>query len=95
MFEADSIPVASRIQSQIHAYMCAMADSGAFADDNFIVQCDAGLHSHPAGSEHGITVLLAFRPAGSDELVSLTLHQTASRCRVATTAFAPVTTECA
>jgi len=95
VFEAESIPIAARIQSQIHAYMCSLADSGAFADDNFIVQCDAGLHSHPAGSEHGITVLLTFRPAGSDELVSLTLHQTASRCRVATTAFAPVTTECA
>jgi len=95
VFEAESIPVAARIQSQIHAYMCSMADSGAFEDDNFIVQCDAGLHSHPAGSEHGISVLLAFRPAGSDEVVSLTLHQTASRCRVATTAFAPVTTECA
>jgi phage tail sheath protein FI len=95
VFEVDTIPVAARIESQIHAYMCSMADSGAFADDNFIVQCDAGLHAHPAGSEHGITVLLAFRPADSDELVSLTLHQTASRCRVATTAFAPVTTECA
>jgi len=95
VFEADTIPVAARIQSQVHAYMCSMADSGAFADDDFVVQCDAGMHAHPAGSEQGITVLLAFRPAGSDELVSLTMHQTASRCRVATTAFAPVTTECA
>ena len=95
VFEAESIPVAARIESQVHAYMCSLADSGAFADDNFVVQCNAGLHSHPSGSEHGITVLLVFRPAGSDELVSLTMHQTASRCRVATTAFAPVTSECA
>jgi len=95
VFEADSNPVAARIQSQVHAYMCSLSDSGAFEDDNFVVQCDAGLHAHSAGSEHGITVLLAFRPAGSDEVVSLTMHQTASRCRVATTAFAPVTTECA
>jgi len=29
VFEAESIPIAARIQSQIHAYMCSLADSGA------------------------------------------------------------------
>jgi hypothetical protein len=75
--------------------MCSLADSGAFTDDMFVVQCDAGLHSRPINKDRGITVLLAFHPAGSDETISLTLHQTIAGCRVATTAFAPVFDECA
>jgi hypothetical protein len=43
----------------------------------------------------GVTVLLAFQPQGSDEIVSLTLHQSVSGFRVATTAFAPVIAACA
>jgi hypothetical protein len=34
--------------------------------------------------------MLAFHPANSEQTISLTLHQTASGCRVAKTAFAPV-----
>jgi hypothetical protein len=45
--------------------------------------------------DKGITLLLAFHPAGSAETISLTLHQTASGMRVATTAFAPVRAEVA
>jgi hypothetical protein len=43
----------------------------------------------------GITILLAFRPAGAQQAISLTLHQTVSGCRVTTTAFAPVHALCA
>jgi hypothetical protein len=75
--------------------MCSLADGGAFVDDNFFVQCTASLRSHAMDPDRGITVLLAFHPIDADEPVSLTLHQTASGCRVATTAFAPVTAECA
>ncbi|MDH4048359.1 MAG: hypothetical protein OEW68_07180 [Gammaproteobacteria bacterium] len=89
VFERNEARVAERIHAQVHAYMSALADAGAFSDDNFLVQCDAGLHSQPVDPHRGVTVLLAFRPAGSDEMVALTLHQTVAGCRVAPTAFAP------
>ena len=95
VFAPNSTAVADRVTSLVHAYMSSLADSGAFTDDMFVVQCDAGLHSSPVNKNRGVTVLLAFHPAGSDETVSLTLHQTMSGCRVATTAFAPVIDECA
>lgn len=90
VFEPNETRVAHRIDAQIHAYMASLADAGAFADANFVVQCDAGLHTHPVDPHRGVTVLLVFRPAGCDESISLTLHQTVTGCRVATTAFAPV-----
>ena len=75
--------------------MCALSDAGAFKDDHFLVQCDAGTRRKPVDPDRGITILLAFHPAGSNETISLTIQQTAARCRVATTAFAPVRAEVA
>ncbi len=95
VFGPNAAPVAERIQSQVHAYMCYLADIGALVDDAFLVQCNAGLHAYPIDPDRGITILLGFHPIGSDEPLSLTLHQTISGCRVATTAFAPATAECA
>ena len=95
VFEPDAARVAERIQSQVHAYMCYLADAGAFVDDAFFVQCNAALHSSPIDPDRGITILLGFHPIGSDDPVSLTLHQAISGCRVATTAFAPVSAEVA
>lgn len=89
VFERNETRVAERIQAQVHAYMSALADSGAFADDRYMVHCDARLRSNPADPHRGVSVLLAFCPAGCDEPVALTLHQSVSGCRVAPTAFAP------
>jgi hypothetical protein len=75
--------------------MCYLADAGALVDDGFLVQCNTGLHSYPVNPDRGITILLGFHPVGSDEPVSLTIHQTVSGCRVATTAFAPADAEVA
>jgi GNAT superfamily N-acetyltransferase len=94
-FAPNTALVAEKVDGLVHAYMCSLADAGAFADDVFVVKCDAGLHSSPVNKNRGITILLAFHPVGSDEPVSLTLHQTISGCRVATTAFAPVIEKCA
>lgn len=95
VFEKDARSAANRLQSQVHAYMCALADSGAFADENFAVHCDAALQTCASNPDRNVTVMLVFRPCGAHEPVSLTLHQTASGCRVATTAFALTTAECA
>jgi hypothetical protein len=95
VFQPNEPHVADRINAQVHAYLSSLADAGAFAGDHFVVQCDAGLHAGPNDPERGVTILLAFRPAGVDEAISLTLHQTVSGCRVATTAFAPSLANCA
>jgi len=68
---------------------------GAFEDDRFVVECDAGLCQRDDKLEHGVTVLVAFHPLGCSESVSFTLHQTVAGCRVTTTAFAPVMEDCA
>jgi hypothetical protein len=95
VFEPQTGDVGEPIVSQVHAFMCALADSGAFENDHFLVQCDAGSRQRPLDPDKGITILLAFQPAGSPETISLTLHQSASGCRVAATAFAPVRAEVA
>ena len=89
IFEADGTRLSEHVYSQVDAYMQSLAEAGAFADANYRVQCDAGPTLPPAAPARSITVLLMFRPRGCNEPVSLTLHQTISGCRVASTAFAP------
>jgi phage tail sheath protein FI len=95
VFEPHTSAVAESIVNQVHSFMCALSDYGAFENDHFLVQCDAGLRRQPVDPDRGVTIMLAFHPAGSDETVSLTLHQSVSGYRVATTAFAPVRAEVA
>lgn len=95
VFEPHNAALAKKIRSQVLAYFYALDDLGAFADQRFVVQCDAGISSRADHKEHGITVLLGFHPSGSNEPISLTLHLTASGCRVASTAFAPSIANCA
>jgi phage tail sheath protein FI len=90
VFEQDAEAARERIVNKVHKFMCALSDAGAFKDDHFLVQCDAGSRHKPVDPERGIAILLAFHPANSEQTISLTLHQTASGCRVAKTAFAPV-----
>jgi uncharacterized protein len=89
VFERDDVRVAERVHAQVHAWMSALADAGAFAGGGFAVQCEAALHPR-RDPERGVTILLTFQPAGARNAVSLSLHQTVAGCRVATTAFAPV-----
>ena len=95
VFEADAGKIGERVVSQVHAFMCALSDAGAFENDHFLVQCDAGPRNSRLDPDRGITMLIAFHPAGSDKTISLTVHQTAAGCRVAATAFAPVRAEVA
>lgn len=91
VFQQPDPRLAARVQSRIHAYLCAMADMGAFDDDRFLVQCDVT----PAAPERGVTVMLSFQPRGAAETIALTLHQSASGFRVASTAFGFVAEDCA
>ena len=87
VFEPLDADLANRIRGQLLTYFDCLNDLGAFADERFVVQCDAGVSHRRDEKEHGITILLLFHPVGCDEPVSMTLHQTASGCRVGSTAF--------
>jgi phage tail sheath protein FI len=87
VFEPADSTLADRLRGQVLTYLDCLNDLGAFANNNFLVKCDAGVSNRADHDEHGITILLVFHPAGCDEPISLTLHQTASGFRVGSTAF--------
>ena len=87
VFETEDRTLAERLRGQVLTYFHCLNDLGAFANEDFIVQCDAGVSHRSDDQEHGVTILLVFHPLGSDEVISLTLHQTASGIRVGSTAF--------
>jgi phage tail sheath protein FI len=87
VFEPSDSTLAERVRGQVLTYLDCLNDLGAFANDSFIVQCDAGVSNRSESEEQGITILLVFHPVGCDEPISLTLHQTAFGFRVGSTAF--------
>ncbi len=89
VFEKHDADLALNIGEQVRAYFRDLFELGAFENDRFVVQCDAGLARHADELEHGVTLLLGFHPAGSRHAALVTLHQTARGCRVASAAFAP------
>jgi hypothetical protein len=95
VFEQTDARLAQHIQSQVFAYLSALVDLGAFADDRIDVQCDAGLCKKADGINRGFSILIAFRPRGCSKPISFTLHQSVEGIRVASTAFAPVAEDCA
>ena len=90
VFEQNAEQVSERILGQVEGYMSHLANAGAFEHNHFAVQCNAGLDTHPSDPERGVSILLTFQPAGTSEELALTLHQSVTGFRVATTAFGPV-----
>ena len=95
VFEPGDRDLARRVCAQITTYFHCLDDLGAFADNRFVVECDAGVSKRHDSKERGVTILLVFHPLACDEPVSLTLHLTAAGCRVGSTAFAPTIENCA
>ena len=89
VFEPDDATLVKRVHAQVLNYFYCLDDLGAFADERFIVKCDAGVSHRDDTEAHGVTILLDFHPTGSEEPIALTLHLTAAGCRVGSTAFAP------
>lgn len=89
VFEAGGSRVPERVHAQVHAYMSWLAGSCAFADDRFTI------HTDIAREQRGVSILLTFRPAGTGETLTLSLHQTAAGCRVTSSAFPPSIAQCA
>ncbi len=95
VFEAEDDTLAKRVRAQVSAYFTCLAEMGAFADERFVVRCDAGVSRRADSNAHGVTILLVFHPLRSTHPVSLTLHLTPAGCRVGSTAFAPTLENCA
>ncbi|MEJ2298643.1 MAG: hypothetical protein P8X94_09125 [Woeseiaceae bacterium] len=81
--------IAERVRLQVADYLAGLAEFGAFAEDRFVVTCEADARQEPDQVARGITLMLVFQPAPCDAPLSLTLHLTSAGCRVASTAFAP------
>lgn len=95
VFEPDDAMLVKRIRAQVLDYFRCLGELGAFADQRFVVQCDAGVRHRVHSEQRPVTLLLVFHPTGSDEPISLTLHLTATGCHVGTAAFAPSLDYCA
>jgi hypothetical protein len=91
VFEPVDAAQVQRVQNRVFAFLSALIDMGAFASDRIDVQCDTGFSGNSGGAGHGISILISFQPHGCVKPISLTLHQSTEGFRVATTAFAPVT----
>lgn len=95
VFEKPDMQLTDRIRQQILNYFSSLAELGAFANERYVVECDAGLCKREDRLEHGVTIMLVFHPIGSVEPTSFTLHQTVAGFRVASSAFALVARDCA
>lgn len=89
VFEDENVRLADRIRAQVTAYLACLAGMDAFENDQFIVECDAGLRKRDADAEHGFAIFVAFQPQACKQAISFTLHQSVAGCRVTSTAFAP------
>jgi phage tail sheath protein FI len=95
VFETGDRELARRVRGQVLAYFEDLYEMGAFQDDKFFIECDAGVSNRSDSAQHGVTILLGFHPAACDQRISLTLHLTPTGCRVGSTAFAPSVDHCA
>ena len=95
VFESDRSSIVDRVRAQVTAYLSALANMGAFEDERFAVECDAGPRRRDGSGDHTVMIVVVFHPLGCTEPVSLTLHKTVAGCRVTSTAFAPVMENCA
>lgn len=89
VFATHMAGLADRIRAQVHAYFLELAELGAFANDSFIVECDAGLRKDSGHGARDFSVYVAFQPLGALEPLAFTIHQSVAGSRIARTAFAP------
>ena len=89
VFESGDKTTMQRIRAQVLSYLLGLDELGAFVNSSFAVRCEATAGQQSGSEQHGVTILLAFHPVGSDDEISLTLHITATGCRVGSSVFAP------
>jgi phage tail sheath protein FI len=89
VFAGDNAELAKHIRAQVAACLASFAALGAFENDNFVVECDAGMRKRVVGAGQGFAIFVAFQPLTSTESLAFTIHQTVAGSRVTSTAFAP------
>lgn len=89
VFAGDDARLAERIRAQVSACLASFGAMGAFANERFIVECDAGMRKRLDGASQGFSIFVAFQPLAATEPVAFTIHQTVAGSRIASTAFAP------
>lgn len=89
VFAGDDARLATRIRAQVIACLASFAAMGAFANDQFVVECDAGMRKRSGIAGQGFAIFLSFQPVAATEPVAFTIHQTIAGSRIASTAFAP------
>jgi hypothetical protein len=95
VFEPDGARIDRRVRAQVSAYLAALSSMGAFEEGRYFVACDARSAERKEDWGRGFTILVSFQPRACSHVVSYTLHQGASGCRISSTAFAPVMESCA
>lgn len=90
VFEKQGEQVETRIRAQVIAYLAALSNLGAFENDRFEVSCDSGRLNGGKKIERGLTVNISVQPVGCVQMLSFSLHQGVSGCRVTPAVFAPV-----
>lgn len=88
VFEQNRALAAERVEHQVEELLHLLAQRGAIRAA--FVRCETHHDAPQMNSERGLAVMLTLQCTNAPAPVSLTLYQTASGCRIASTAFAPV-----
>jgi phage tail sheath protein FI len=89
VFAADDTGLAQRIRAQVTACLTHLVELGAFENETFVVECDAGMRKRTGGAARDFTIYVAFQPLGASEPIAFSIHQAVAGSRVTSTAFAP------
>jgi phage tail sheath protein FI len=90
VFAQDDDGLLRHVRAQVTTYLSCLNDLDAFVDDHFLVQCGTSVDRQGGRT---VSIIVAFHPVCSAERISMTLHVTASGCRIGSAAFAPSPTE--
>ena len=92
VFRQPTTSLIARLQSSIDAFLQGLVDAGALVNSGFSLRCDPGVrpsgHLLTAGStpgpaaSRGVTIEVAFQPAGARRQLAFRLQQSAAGCRI-------------
>jgi hypothetical protein len=90
VFAEDDGELERHVRAQVLTYLGCLDDLDAVVDDRFLVRCGTSVDAQGART---VSILVVVHPVRSAEPISMTLHVTASGCRVGSAAFAPSSTD--
>jgi len=93
LFEAKHVHAATEVQQQVASLLESLEAKGALARGESRASCESRHTSDRSTNGHSLIMLLTLRPAGTACPLSITLYHTPAGCRIASTAFAPVSAQ--